>query len=276
MSEHVDCAPRIRCSSGLEKVGMLDLGRLVYLDTQKTASTFLIDFFSIYSGLPVAFFRKHSPLNQDVLKRPQFSLLVSIRRPGPYYESVFRYGLDGKGEIFKAFQREGREGLYQPSVENFMEFLAAVNEGRNWGLLTRRLLKITTCHSPGEFFNSEGDARQHVAVKNFLRAEHLSEDFRRREAEWLGFRRLSRIVSDQKAMLRHTRASLLRTRLTGLPPVWKHAPKKNKSRGEGFRVGQEMLSWLDSDEGPLAHLEKPVFDLYGQLAASTGTKNEPS
>lgn len=111
-------------------------------------------------------------------------------------------------------------------------------------------------------------------MKDFIHAEHLSEDFRRREAEWLGFRRLSRIVNDQKVMLRHTRASLLRTRLTGLPPVWKHAPKKNKSRGEGFRVGQEMLSWIDSVGGPLSHLEKPVFNLYRQLGASTGTKNE--
>jgi hypothetical protein len=220
---------------------MLDLGRVVYLDTQKTGSTFLTQFLSTHSGLPVLFQRKHSPLVPEVWTREKVSVVMSIREPWSYYESLFKFGLDGKGQIFYQFRAEGKGDLYEPSEASFLKFLKELNRGHHMGLITRRLLAIMGEKEPSTLLRSVSEANSPAEPKpiHIVRMEHMGVDFSGLAHEWEGFGQLGEKVGGANVGLR-----------------------RNASKGRGFRMSETLRHELQQTGGPLGELEAPVFDIY--------------
>ncbi len=220
---------------------MLDLGRVVYLDTQKTGSTFLTQFLVAHSGLPVLFQSKHSLLNPEVWTRDKVSVVMSIREPWSYYESLFKFGLDAKGQIYWGFRAKGKGHLYQPTEANFLQFLEELNRGHEWGLVTRRLLAIANEKEPSGLLSSVGAANSRGGAKpiHVLRMEHMGADFSGLAEEWDGFGRLAELVDGENAGL-----------------------NRNASKGQGFRLSETLRRELQHTDGPLGELEAPVIDIY--------------
>jgi hypothetical protein len=243
---------------------VLDLGRVVYLDAQKTGSTFLSDFLSTHSGLEVISFGKHAPITEQQTQRETVSLLISIRRPGPYYLSLFRYGLDGKGEIFNRVKNAGRISLYQPKVDCFEAFLGFLNDGESNGLQTRRLLRIMNLKSPTSLPSADSQESK-FRLEDFVRLEELKLDLNRREPEWAEFGRLSKLVVNQPKLLALTAASRFQTGPAITSPRLKFRINRNRSKAS-FTLSRQYLDKLDSPEGPIGELERPIFELYDQMA----------
>lgn len=239
---------------------MLDLGRVVYLDAQKTASTFLVDFLAIHSELDVVSFQKHAAITDEQLRREGVSLLISIRRPGPYYLSLFKYGLDGRGQIFNQFRKAGQLDLYQPNEHCFRRFVDAVNEGQTFGLQTRRLLQIMSLDSPSLLPGGTRDGSS-FRVEDFIRTEELTWDLARRRAEWAGFARLANLVENEPMLNRYEVTSRAHSALGLEEPKWKHGVNRNRSMAS-FEVDSLYLVSLDSPTGPLGKLEEPIFNIY--------------
>jgi len=222
---------------------MLDLGRVVYVDAQKTGSTFLTEFLVRNSGLPVLFQRKHSPLTAEIWERPDVTVFMTIREPAAYYESLFRFGLDGSGSISAALRARGLAHVYEPDEEHFRAFIRAVNDGRRWGLMTRRLTTITSLERPGQLtrrVSTGGGVRRRRRI-HAVRMEHMAADLTNLAEQWEGFSRLGALIP------------------TADPSI-----DRNASSGRGFRLSDAARAELRSLDGPLGDLERPVLDLYAR------------
>jgi hypothetical protein len=103
---------------------MHDFGELMYLDPQKTGSTFISQFLRHCCLLPELRFIKHHPVALD--RRPKTVYFISARNPFSTYASLYRFGCDGKGGIRTLLEHYGKTDLYEPSVENFEEWLRLV------------------------------------------------------------------------------------------------------------------------------------------------------
>ena len=249
---------------------MLDLGRIVYLDAQKTASTFLSDFLAIHSGLDVVYFQKHAPITEQQLQRDPVSFLISVRRPGPYYLSLFNYGLDGRGEIFQKFSRSGQLDLYQPKESSFRRFMDAINDGHVYGLQTRRLLRIMNLDSP-TFLPGETNQASDFRLEDFIRTEELTWDLARRRCEWAGFARLAKLVENRPRLIWSEATSRMQSALGFAQPRWKHGVNRNRSNG-AFETSRFFMDSLDSPDGPLGELEEPIFNIYQRMTCQVRSR----
>ena len=144
---------------------MDDYGPFCYLDVQKTGSTFISAFLRECSLIPVLKSKKHgtirstlNPLAKGGVYRKQTYYFNSVRNPFRYYASLYNYGLDRRGGLFKRLKRHGKEGLYEASEKAFLywlEFLLdeenahLIGEGYDAfshtgiGLLTYRFLRLS-------------------------------------------------------------------------------------------------------------------------------------
>jgi len=242
---------------------MLDLSELVYLDTQKTGSTFFSEFLAKYSQLDTLSFKKHSPVGPEQIVRKDVSFLIGVRQPSQYYVSLFRYGIDGRGEIYQQLKRAGKESLYRPTEESFVNFLAEVNNGNPHGLQTRRLSNIMAVN-PDTLDNLLGGNHAMYKFESFIRCESMSADLARRQAEWPGFTRLAKLLEDGSALAQEQ----------SQPPNSSHnlghtgtvaRLYRNQSHGQGFFPSLDFMDYLDSPSGPLAIAEKIIFRIYNNL-----------
>lgn len=135
---------------------MLDLGEVVYLDLQKTASTFLTkQLVKAARGEKIGY-RQHGPYLSTGVRSIE-TICVSIRRPEDYYPSLFAYGCDNRGGVFKAFERARLKHVFEPTLDGFVLFLSHLASGRfqsqtpeifpfgrsaEYGLFSQRFLKI--------------------------------------------------------------------------------------------------------------------------------------
>ena len=101
-------------------IPMHDFGRIVYMDMQKTGSTFVSEFLRFSCKLPERNFQKHAPIGDDY--RPDAWYFITVRHPMTLYSSLYRYGLDRKGGIFKRLQAANLLSVYA-SFERFVDFL---------------------------------------------------------------------------------------------------------------------------------------------------------
>lgn len=111
---------------------MDDYGSLVYLDVQKTGSTYVNQFLAASCTLPQLNFRKHGRI-EGTTYRPEAYYFITARHPVPSYVSLFRFGLAQRGGIRKRLMRSGHEDLYQRGINAWLEF---VLDERNVGYLS--------------------------------------------------------------------------------------------------------------------------------------------
>lgn len=119
---------------------MIDLGRVVYLDMQKTGSTYVTGFLKRHLDLPVLRSSMHGRMKK---KPPEDTFcFISVRDPLEQYISLYRYGCDGKGGFFKRQKANGlAEQLYGRGPEGFPDWVDFVTEPKNAQKLDPRYAK---------------------------------------------------------------------------------------------------------------------------------------
>jgi hypothetical protein len=100
---------------------MQDHGDLVYLDVQKTGSSFVIGFLAASCKLPLRPSRHHARVVGDYNRDAYY--FATVRHPLSTYVSLFRYGADGNGGIRKRIGRAGRAALYERGFEPWLAFI---------------------------------------------------------------------------------------------------------------------------------------------------------
>ena len=100
---------------------MQDHGDLVYLDVQKTGSSFVIGFLAASCKLPLRPSRHHARVVGDYNRDAYY--FATVRQPLATYVSLFRYGADGNGGIRKRIGKAGQAGLYERGFEPWLAFI---------------------------------------------------------------------------------------------------------------------------------------------------------
>lgn len=134
---------------------MYDYGRLVYLDNQKTGSTFVSHFLSECCTLKNRKSKKHFAVKNDY--RPKAVYFSTVRHPVDLYLSLYQYGSEKRGGTFKNLRSIGRFDLYS-NMSDWIEFVldeknaAVFRSGYDEvahlgiGLMSYRAMRITLRH----------------------------------------------------------------------------------------------------------------------------------
>ncbi len=99
---------------------MIDFGKIVYLDVQKTGSSFVARFLRECTDLPELARHRHAPATEQ---RPDVFYFTTVRNPLAQYISLFQYGLQGRGGMVERFRDAGMADIYQPSAAAFEQWL---------------------------------------------------------------------------------------------------------------------------------------------------------
>ena len=108
---------------------MHDFGKLVYLDLQKTGSTFVSRFLNATCNLRLVKESKHGRIRDR--GHPSIFYFITVRHPVSQYSSLFRYGLDGRGALYERLAHRGMGFLYRKDVESYNQWLRFVLDFRN-------------------------------------------------------------------------------------------------------------------------------------------------
>lgn len=136
---------------------MHDFGKLVYLDLQKTGSTFVSRFLNEACVLSLVKESKHGRMTSVPDRGTLY--FITVRHPISQYSSLFRYGLDRRGALYDRLAQRGYAGLYAREPDAFNQWLrfmlqyenaAALGEGferipkeYNLGFLSYRYLMLS-------------------------------------------------------------------------------------------------------------------------------------
>jgi hypothetical protein len=210
---------------------MHDYGKLVYLDVQKTGSTFITAFLRECAKLHLHHSEQHARVTEA---RPGTTYAISVRHPLEQYFSLFRYGLDKKGAVFSAIKRFGRADLYHgDGFEDWMRFiLDAANAnvlgegyadaaGLGIGFQTWRFLALSVVNPRDRFLLSGVESMnatylQHNIATVHLRNESLNADLREKlvsvHPDWFDLEKAEAMLSKGDRVNAST-AQIARTKL---------------------------------------------------------------
>lgn len=113
---------------------MHDFHHLVYLDLQKTGSTFVSQFLNDTCLLRCEKEIKHGRITSDY--RPDAYYFITIRHPLDQYQSLYRYGLDGKGGLYERIVKNSRGSIYKDGAGGFpawLEFMLDPSSAKYFG-----------------------------------------------------------------------------------------------------------------------------------------------
>lgn len=173
---------------------MQDHGDLVYLDVQKTGSTFVSSFLRWSCTLKMLRLEQHAPVTGDYRKDAYY--LATVRHPLALYMSLYRYGVDGHGGIARRIRKAGRGDVYEGGLDRWLEFILdpmqapILREGFDsvaalgLGLMTYRFIRLAI-PNPMDVLptaRSMDDIRRLYAAHNLaprvLRNESLNDELR--------------------------------------------------------------------------------------------------
>lgn len=127
---------------------MHDFGKLVYLDLQKTGSTFVSRFLNETCVRAARKEIKHGRIYFLDYKRRAF-YFITVRHPVSQYSSLFRYGLDGRGGLYERLTRVGKADLYKNDAESFNRWLRFILDFQNAALLGEGYDNVPTNYDLG-------------------------------------------------------------------------------------------------------------------------------
>ena len=113
---------------------MIEYRSFIYLQNQKTGSSFVEEFLTRFCNEPRLHYDKHAALARDAGK----FCFVNVREPIDQYKSLFAYGLEGRGQIFDRLSAIGEDGLYARGMDGFDGWMRFVLQAENGPLLDRR------------------------------------------------------------------------------------------------------------------------------------------
>lgn len=137
---------------------MFDYGKLVFLDNQKTGSSYVAQFLEACCTLDRIHYHrpmKHVPVRDRY--RPDTVYFTTVRNPLDLYSSLFRYGQDKKGNTWKRLRKMGLLHLYE-SYPKWLEFVLDEKNAHTFqegyerfadmgvGLMTFRSMRITMAY----------------------------------------------------------------------------------------------------------------------------------
>jgi hypothetical protein len=108
---------------------MDDFGRIIYLDVEKTGSTFISKFLQENMACQRVRKVKHGRIGNNFKKGSFY--FISVRNPLSQYLSLYRYGCGGKGAIYESLAKSEHTQLYQPDKESFQQWLRFVLSAEN-------------------------------------------------------------------------------------------------------------------------------------------------
>jgi hypothetical protein len=98
---------------------MHDFGKIVYLDMHKTGSSYVSQFLNNCCVLDQLKFSKHDWIRDDY--RSDCFYFITVRHPQELWLSLYRYGLDCKGDVFNRLKQLNMLHQYQ-SFDIFLKF----------------------------------------------------------------------------------------------------------------------------------------------------------
>ena len=173
---------------------MLDYGSFCYLQNQKTGGTFVEQFLRKFSQPPLQAYKKHASLQERV---PGKFYFTNVREPLALYQSLYAYGLEGRGTVFVRLQEKGLSDLYADGPAGFERWLRFVLKPDNasvlanaytpqvarWiGFMTWRFMRLA-CHgfeAAAGGFTTSAEARDFIS-KNFMLNHVLHQENLRAE-----------------------------------------------------------------------------------------------
>ena len=99
---------------------MHDFGKIVYLEMQKSGSTYVNNFLKECCLLKEIKHKKHKFIRDDYDSRSFY--FITIRNPVDLYSSLYRYGLDGRGGVYKRLEKARKTSCYS-TPETFFRFI---------------------------------------------------------------------------------------------------------------------------------------------------------
>lgn len=105
---------------------MHDFGKIVYLELQKTGSSFVCEFLKSACIHDERRHQKHMHVESDY--RSDAIYFTSVRQPVMLYSSLYRFGLDKQGGIYKNLARANQLAVYA-SFHSFCELLLEPKNG---------------------------------------------------------------------------------------------------------------------------------------------------
>lgn len=101
----------------------------VYLDVEKTGSSFISRLLGLYCRERCVGFEQHAAMGADC-DRSKF-YFISVRDPLDAYLSLYSYGCGGKGRLRSRLTRDGMDDFYDATPRGFARWLAYVLQPEN-------------------------------------------------------------------------------------------------------------------------------------------------
>ena len=173
---------------------MIEFETLCYLQNQKTGCTFVETMLRNFCVEGIVRYEKHRPLPRR--KQAKF-YFINVREPLDAYGSLFRFGLDKKGELYMRLKAAGHAALYAQGTQGFAAWLEFVLDAKHaalvfpgagpalsgaLGLQSWRFLRLATLGLEQAAATMDKPqavrdyAREHMAVDRVVRYESMKED----------------------------------------------------------------------------------------------------
>jgi hypothetical protein len=108
---------------------MLEFESFVYLDMEKTGSTFIIQMLNRFSAEPKIKQSHHESLTGDY--DPTKFYFISVRDPLDAYLSLYSFGCGAKGQLRARMNKKGHDDYYDGTMEGFSNWLQFVLKPRH-------------------------------------------------------------------------------------------------------------------------------------------------
>jgi hypothetical protein len=234
---------------------MDDFGDVVYLDVEKTGSSFVSKFLNDNMKHERNSLIKHGRIGADF--RIDAFYFISVRNPLDQYLSLYRYGCKGKGAIYESLSKSGYAALYQPDLLSFQKWLEFVLTPKNAGHLGADYKTVDTTLMGLQTFRFLVLSFQHaiLKLKSIHDYESLGDLYDREKIH-------SEVVCNER--LREDMEALVASHLSGYLNVeesisyLRAAPSINKSPQLDFDIGT-----VDEDtKGLIRHKERFLLERF--------------
>ncbi|HWA91830.1 MAG TPA: hypothetical protein VG889_17460 [Rhizomicrobium sp.] len=112
---------------------MHEFKTFVYLDMEKTGSTFISRLLNKFSTEAPLVQSHHEPLGADY--DPKKFYFISVRNPLDSYLSLYSFGCQEQGKVFARLRARGYQDLYDGTAESFAQWLTMVMKPMNAKML---------------------------------------------------------------------------------------------------------------------------------------------
>ncbi|MBV9991193.1 MAG: hypothetical protein JOZ72_07850 [Alphaproteobacteria bacterium] len=100
---------------------MHEFETFVYLDTQKTGSTFISYVLTECANEKIVAFEKHRPVGDDY--HPEKFHFITVREPRDQYISLYSHGCSGAGGLSRRLRKKGHGDFYDSTWRGFRRWL---------------------------------------------------------------------------------------------------------------------------------------------------------